>query len=247
MFGRRGPIEAGFTPKELGEVRNLERCAAIVSAGQIPTEVKGDFGGREKGIKEKNINILRELATQSNHKKPVKMHFQFYSSPLEILGTDRVEAIRLERTEVINGKAITTGDTFDIPCCSVITAIGYHANPPKGLSLDGLIIGNTNGWVRENIYVVGWAKRGSSGTIPTNGPDSREVVDILMENLKKSGIPKVTPGGPVIDRLLSNRGVRVVLLEDMEKIKIAEIENAVEGRPWEKFTSVNDMIDVLDR
>jgi hypothetical protein len=68
-----------------------------------------------------------------------------------------------------------------------------------------------------------------------------------MENLKKSGIPKVTPGGPVIDRLLSNRGVRVVLLEDMEKIKIAEIENAVEGRPWEKFTSVNDMIDVLDR
>ena len=30
MFGRRGPIEAGFTPKELGEMRNLERCSAIV-------------------------------------------------------------------------------------------------------------------------------------------------------------------------------------------------------------------------
>ena len=55
MFGRRGPIEAGFTPKELGEIRELERCAAIVDASQLPDNVEGDFEGRTKGIKEKNL------------------------------------------------------------------------------------------------------------------------------------------------------------------------------------------------
>ena len=48
MFGRRGPIEAGFTPKELGEMRNLERCCAIVAADQLPDVVEGDFNSREK-------------------------------------------------------------------------------------------------------------------------------------------------------------------------------------------------------
>jgi ferredoxin--NADP+ reductase len=246
MFGRRGPIDAGFTPKELGEMRNLERCAAIVSSEQIPTEIAGDFDRREKGIKEKNLNILRELAAQDKHEKPVKMYFQFYSSPVEIIGTNRVEGIRLERTEVIDGNATATGDTYDISCCSVITAIGYQATPPEGLSLDGAIVGNTDGWVRDNMYVVGWAKRGSMGTIPTNGPDSRRVIDLLVQNIEKRGKIRIKPNRHTIDLLLSNRGVRVVSLKDMKKITIAEINNAQEERPWEKFTSIKEMLDVLD-
>ena len=142
MFGRRGPIEAGFTPKELGEMRNLERCSAIVAADQLPDVVEGDFNSREKGIKVKNLSILHELASQNNTKKEVKVHFQFYSSPVEILGNKRVEGIRLERTKVSNGKAIPTGETFDVPCCSVITAIGYQTDPPSGLPLNGVTIDN---------------------------------------------------------------------------------------------------------
>jgi ferredoxin--NADP+ reductase len=136
MFGRRGPVEAGFTPKELGEVRNLGRCSAIVAADQLPDFVEGTFEGREKGIKEKNLLILRELAKQDASQKSIKMHFQFFASPIKILGTERVEGIRLERTEVSNGKATSTGETFDVPCCSVITAIGYQTKPPEGLPLD---------------------------------------------------------------------------------------------------------------
>ena len=246
MFGRRGPVEAGFTPKELGEVRNLERCSAVVSADQLPLTVEGNFEGREKGIKEKNLVILRELANQNATKKPVKMHFQFYASPIEILGTKRVEGIRLERTEVSNGKAISTGEMFDVPCCSVITAIGYQTKPPEGLPLDGVTINNTQGWVRDNLYVVGWAKRGSSGTIPTNGPDSRNVIDLLTDNLNKNGFNTPKPGGEAVDKLLSIRNVRVVSVADVERIKDAETANAAKDRPWEKFTSIKEMLAVLD-
>jgi len=246
MFGRRGPIEAGFTPKELGEVRNLERCSAIVSASQLPDEVVGHFEGREKGIKEKNLKILKELADQKELEKTVKMHFQFYAAPVEILGSKRVEGIRLERTEVKNGKATPTGKTFDVPCCSVITAIGYQANPPKELPLNGATIENVNGWIRDNLYVVGWAKRGSNGTIPTNGPDSRSVVDVLTKKVNKTEISDDKPGGKATDKLLLERNVRVVSIGDAEKIKDAETANAADGHPWEKFTSIKDMLTVLD-
>jgi len=246
MFGRRGPVEAGFTPKELGEVRDLERCAAIVDPNQIPAEVTGEFEGREKGVKEKNLATLRELAAQDKPEKPVKMHFQFYASPLEILGTDRVEGIRLERTEVVDGKAVATGETFDVPCCAVVTAIGYYADPPEGLPLSGATIDNVYGRVRDNIYVVGWAKRGSSGTIPTNGPDSRSVVELLTEDVKNGTIELGKPGGSAIDTLLSSRNIRVVTRDDVNTIRATEVANAVDGHPWEKFTRIDDMLATLD-
>ena len=246
MFGRRGPVEAGFTPKELGEVRNLDRCSAIVAADQLPDCVEGDFEGREKGIKEKNLLILRELANQDASRKSIKMHFQFYASPVKILGKHRVEGIRMERTEVNNGKATLTGETFDVPCCSVITAIGYQTMPPDGIPLDGVSINNTRGWVRDNLYVVGWAKRGSSGTIPTNGPDSRNVIDLLTDNLNRGGTNKLKPGGEATDKLLSVRNVRVVSASDVERIKDAEIANATKNHPWEKFISIKEMLAVLD-
>jgi ferredoxin--NADP+ reductase len=246
MFGRRGPVEAGFTPKELGETRDLERCAAIVDGGQIPDEVEGEFEGREKGIKEKNLNILRELAAQDKPEKSVKMHCQFYASPVEILGTDRVEGIRLERTEVVDGRAVATGETFDVPCCSVITAIGYYADPPEGLPLNGATIENEAGRVSDNVYVVGWAKRGPSGTIPTNGPDSRGVVDLLTEDLNKAGVEIGRPGGTAIDALLSSRDIRTVSFDEVLKIRDAEIARAVDGHPWEKFTRISEMLAVLD-
>ncbi|MEE2998768.1 MAG: FAD-dependent oxidoreductase [Pseudomonadota bacterium] len=246
MFGRRGPIEAGFTPKELGEVRNLEQCSAVVSADQLPEKIEGKFEGREKGIKEKNLAILRELSKQHKTEKPVTMHFQFYASPIEILGTKRVEGIRLERTEVNNGKAISTGETFDVPCCSIITAIGYQTSPPEGLPLNGVTIANTDGWIRDNLYVVGWAKRGSSGTIPTNGPDSRNVVNVITDNLNKNKSTTPKTGGEAIDKLLSTRRVRVVSINDVQRIKDAETANATTGHPWEKFTSIKEMLAVLD-
>ena len=246
MFGRRGPIEAGFTPKELREVLDLERCKPLVDKKQLPNSIEGNFEKREKGIKEKNLNILNEIANQQQQDKTVKMHFQFYASPVEILGDERVEGIRLERTEVINGRATGTGVTFEVPCCTIVTAIGYQANPPNGLPINGATIKNTDGRVGENVYVVGWAKRGSNGTIPTNGPDSREVIDLLTKDRGSNANKTGKPGSKVIDALLSSRDIRTTSIQDAEKIKNAEIANAPNGNPWEKFRKINDMLNVLD-
>jgi len=242
MFGRRGPLEAGFTPKELGEIKDLERCQVIVDQAQLPGDVPDDFDGRVKGIKEKNLQILHELALQNKPDLPIKMNVRFYSAPKEIIGTDRVEAIRVERTKVEDGFAVGTGEIEEIPVGAVVTAIGYRTEVPGDLALDRGRVANQGGRVRPGIYVVGWAKRGPSGTIPTNGPDSRDVAEAVIADLQ----PSDKPGGKGIWPLLGERNSRVVTWDEWERIAEQEIARAPAGRPRERFTSVDEMLSVLD-
>lgn len=241
VFGRRGPNEAGFTPKELGETRDLERCAVKIDPAQLPDSVPDDLDGRLKGIKEKNLAILKEIVAQDKD-LPVTMHMTFYASPIEVLGTDRVEGLRLERTEVVDGRAKPTGETFDVEVGTVVTAIGYHAIAPEGVPMDGGVIANDNGRVEDGVYCVGWCKRGPTGTIPTNGPDSREVVDLILEDISDGS----KPGQAAIDALLAERGTRIVNWEEWQKIADEEIARAADNRPRERFTRISEMLAVLD-
>ena len=242
MFGRRGPNEAGFTPKELGELRELERCAVKIDAEQLPDGVPDDIEGRVKGVKEKNLGILREIAAQKQDALPVKMHMTYYASPKQVLGDDRVEGLRLERTEVVDGRAVATGETFDVDVGAVITAIGYHAIAPDGVPMDGGVIANQDGRVEPGVYSVGWCKRGPTGTIPTNGPDSRDVVEHILHDANDSG----KPGPSATDELLRARDVRIVDWPQWQKIADQETARAEGERPRERFTRIEEMLAALD-
>ncbi|MDA0238782.1 MAG: FAD-dependent oxidoreductase [Proteobacteria bacterium] len=241
VFGRRGPNEAGFTPKELGEIRDLKRCAVKIDPAQLPDSVPDNIDGRVKGIKEKNLGILQDIAGQDKD-LPVTMNMTFYASPIEVLGTDRVEGLRLERTNVVDGKATATGETFDIEVGAVVTAIGYHAVAPEGVPMDGGVIANDKGRVEDGVYCVGWCKRGPTGTIPTNGPDSREVVDLILEDISDGE----KPGRDAIDALLAERGPRIVSWPEWQKIADEETARAAANRPRERFTRISEMLAVLD-
>lgn len=246
MFGRRGPIEAGFTPKELGELRELERAVAVIDPKQLPDAVEGAFEGREKGVKEKNLAIFKELAAHRPGAKPITMKIEFYASPKEILGTTRVEGIRMERTRVENGKAVSTGETFDVACGAVVKAIGYFSKAPAGVPMNGNgTIANADGWVVDNLWVVGWSKRGPSGTIPTNGPESRDVAQRIIADYKaQAGADR--PGGDAVAMLLKSRAVRTVDYPGFKKISAAEAARATGGHPQEKFTRIDEMLAILN-
>jgi ferredoxin--NADP+ reductase len=243
MFGRRGPIEAGFTPKELGEIRDLERAVAKIDAHQLPTTVEGEFEGREKGVKEKNLAIFKEIATRTPPQKPIELKIEFYAAPTEILGTTKVEGIRMERTKVVDGKAVATGETWDVPCSAVVKAIGYFAKAPDGLAEKGGVIANQNGRIADDLWCVGWSKRGPSGTIPTNGPEARDVMQRLIAGFKEKGCS----GGDAIAKLLTARKAQVVDFPMYKKISAAEVARALPGRPQEKFTRLSEMLALLDQ
>jgi ferredoxin--NADP+ reductase len=95
-------------------------------------------------------------------------------------------------------------------------------------------------------YVVGWIKRGPSGVIGTNKPDSLDTVSKLIEDVPTlAACPE--PSSEGIRAALDAAGVRVVSFADWKKIDAAELANgAAAGKSRERFTRVSEMLAVLD-
>ncbi len=246
ILGRRGPVEAKFTNVELREMGKLEQSVPVVDAEQLPDGV-GELEDREKRLKQKNLETLREFATRKPDEKPKRVHFCFYAGPAEILGGDRVEGLRMERTKVEDGRAVGTGDFFDIECGLVVAAISYRSDPLDGAPFDDKqgIVPNDDGRIDDGLYAVGWIKRGPTGVISTNRPDGITVAGHIQKDFD-AGAKGTKPGREALEKLLKERNIRSVSYEDWKKIEAAEIENAEGEHPRKKFITIQEMLDVLD-
>ena len=246
VFGRRGPVEAVFTNVELREMGQLENCVPVLDPAQLPAQVEAPYmSDRDLRLRAKNVDTLRSFLRVSPDGKDKRLHMTFYASPVEILGGERVEAIRMERTRVEDGRCIPTGETFDVPCRMVVTCIGSRAEPIEGVPFDdrrGIAV-HEAGRVRRGLYAVGWIKRGATGTIGTNKNDSLEVVDLLISEL--AGADKDGPAA--FDRLARGRGLRPVAYAEWQVIDRLERAAAAPGAPRRKFLTPADMLAALER
>ena len=246
MVGRRGPVEAKFTNVELREMGDLQECTPIIDAAQIPAEVPAEeeMSDRDRRLKDKNLGTLRSFVDAEPAGRKRRVHFQFYASPVEILGGDTVEGIRLEKTEVRDGRAVGTGETYDIPCGIVIPAIGYQGQPLEGVPFDERngVIQNDEGRVSEGVYAVGWIRRGPTGVIGTNKHDGDRASQQIQEDCTDGG----KAGRAGLKELLTEKSVRWVDYSDWQKIDEAEKSAAAEGAPRRKLTRIPEMLAVLD-
>ncbi len=242
MFGRRGPMEAKFTPKELSELGELKQCVTITKPEQLPDDIPADTLPKEQGVKKKILGHLKEFSTP----RPAKiqtLNIEFYASPVSVIGNERVEGIRMERTRVEDGRTLGTGHFFDVPCQLIIPCIGYRTVPIEGVPFDTDAghFRNTDGHVRDNLYVTGWARRGPSGTIGTNRPDAQEVAARVIEEIK----PKANNARQKIDDLLQKRHISHVSFRDWQKIDAAELAAAKYTAPREKFATIDTMLKTI--
>jgi len=244
MCGRRGPVEAKFTNVELREMGQLEECAPIVDPAQLPDEITGEFDDRDRRLRERNLATLREFTEMSPEGKPKRLHFAFFTNPVEILGGDHVEAVKMERTAVQDGRAVGTGEFVEIPCGLVIPAIGYYGEPFPGVPFDekGGVVVHDDGRISDGVYAVGWIKRGPTGVIGTNKHDGDQAATQILKEVAEGG----KPGRNQLESTLGERNVRWVSYPDWKRIEEAEIANASEGAPRRKFSRVDDMLAVLD-
>ena len=240
MLGRRGALEAKFTPKEMGELNELQNCIALTAIEDLPALVEEEMAGLAPATK-KNIGHLYEMAKNKPDLAKKALHIKFYAMPVEILGDDKVTGIRLEKTTVDeNGKCIGTGETFDIECQMVIPCIGYRSIPIEGPEFNdswGLYV-NKDGVIGDGFYVTGWARRGPTGTIGTNRTDAQEVAAKLLAAEKPSG----KAGRKGLDALIKERNLDVVTFADWKKIEAAEEKAAKGSHPRAKFHRVEDML-----
>jgi NADPH-dependent glutamate synthase beta subunit-like oxidoreductase len=247
ILGRRGPHQIAMTPKELGELGHLQAASPEVDAADFPPLEADD--ALDPGQR-KSITILREFAaTPPDPAKPKRMVFDFFAKPLSIEGDGRAERLIVERTRLDEaGRAAGTGETYEVPASLVISCIGYATSPIAGIPYDeahGHFL-NDHGQIGDQLYCVGWARRGPTGTIGTNRPDGYEVADQVAAAMPAdSGGGK--SGGAALDALLRERGIEATSFDDWRAIEQAEEAQARPGSPREKFVDPADWLKVLSR
>ena len=239
IVGRRGPEHAAFTSPEIRELPKLENTDVILSEAEIEA-AKIRVAEELEANKElrNNLEAFLEVSQSElkNHER--KLAINFLLTPLEIMGKEKVEAIRFVRNEVINDKVSATSEIIEMPCDLIISAIGYQVLPIFGVDAASGKVVNENGFVADNLYVVGWAKRGPSGVIGTNKSDSSEVIKLLIEKL-----PAAAKENSDISKIFTNH--QVITQSGWQKINKAEVEQGeVVGKPRRKVTSWKDLLSL---
>lgn len=244
MFGRRGPVEAAFTNTELKELGALADATTVIDPAVIPDAPPADMDEREQKVRARILDTLRGLSAATAGNKRRTIHIEFFAMPVEILGAERVEGIRMERTRIEGGRCFGTGETFDLPCGLVVTCIGSRAEAIEGVPFDerrGIAV-HEDGRVKPGVYAAGWLKRGATGTIGTNRLDSYAVADLIIAEF--SGASK--PGPAALDAFAAEHGLRLTTYDDWLTIKRLEEETARGAAPRRKFSDVADMLRALD-
>ena len=251
LLGRRGAGQAAFDQGELAD---------IVALDGVSVSVEGDtnFAPREDAdlATRKNLEYLASLPrTPQADKRRVRL--RFLASPVELIGSGRVEALRIEENELAEkGGAISARGTgryerFDTGL--VIRSIGYQGTAMPGVPFDdkrGLIPNEAGrvlaegGALDPGLYVTGWIKRGPTGLIGTNKACAKETTDRLLEDL--ATLPKPAHEISAVDAVLADARVRVVSYDDWRSLDATELERGkLAGKLREKVPSVAQMLALL--
>jgi ferredoxin/flavodoxin---NADP+ reductase len=253
VLGRRGPVQAAWTPVEVGELGDLAGAEILVDAAELELDAasEAELEAAPPTVK-RNVEHLRAYAGAAPTGKPRSIRLRFYTSPVAIIGEEKVEAIEVVRNELVDGRAVATDEHETIPCGIVFRSVGYRGTPIEGIPFDegSCTVPNDGGRVLDadgrplpGVYCAGWIKRGPSGVIGTNKKDATETVERLIADAG-AGALEHGEDAAAIDALLAGRGVAVVTQDGWEAIDRAE-RSAGEphGRPRIKLAEWDALLD----
>jgi ferredoxin--NADP+ reductase len=256
VLGRRGPVQAAWTSTELHELGDMKGADVLVDPLELELDPVSETELESaSNIVQRNVEILREFATHARSEKPRAVRLRFRTSPVAILGEERVEAIELVRNRLEpdgrgSVRAVATDETEVIPCGLVFRSVGY-----RGVSLPGVpfaesagTIPNDGGRVLDDrgepipgLYCAGWIKRGPTGVIGTNKKDATETVERFLEDARDGRLPGRADG--TIDELLAARTVDAVMYPGWQAIDAIERRLGEEqGRPRVKLASWDELL-----
>lgn len=268
LLGRRGPVQAAFTPQELKEFGKLAAADPIVDRTQIELDKDSEAALEQAGKQVKrNVELLREFAHRGPATQPRRVHFRFLVSPTEIGGAERggqqsVARVRLERNRLVlqedgSLRPRGTGEYEELEVGMVVPAIGFRGVPLPDVPFDEAraVIQNDKGRVTTGegqtvpgAYAVGWAQSGPRGLIGSNKAPSEQVAALMLEDWRNGHVPaRDLPPADTIHHLLESRQVRALSYADWQRLdKLEQERGAARGAPRNKFTRIPDMLAALE-
>ena len=257
VLGRRGPVQAAWTPVELGELGDLAGADVVVDPGELELDPasKAELAAAPPTVR-RNVDILRDYASREPAGRARTIRLRFRVSPVAVLGEERVEAVELVRNELTADergrvRAVATDAHDVVPCGAVFRSVGYRGVPVPGVPFDpeSGTMANRRGRVLDEqgelvpgLYCAGWIKRGPTGVIGTNKKDATETVDLLLEDARDGRLP-APAAGETLDALLRERGVEAVMYPGWEAIDALErARGEAQGRPRVKLCTWDELL-----
>jgi ferredoxin--NADP+ reductase len=259
MLGRRGPAQGAFTTPELKELGELAGADVVVDPAELELDPASEASLANNSTATRNLEVLREYAARTSSGKPKTLRLRFCTSPVAILGDERVEAVEVVRNVLVDDgrgglRAQPTDERETIPCGLVLRSVGY-----RGVALPDVPFDEERGTIRNDrgrvlderdeqvpgVYCTGWIKRGPSGIIGTNKKDATETVELLLEDAREGRLPRREgASAEAVDSLLDERGVERVMYAGWSAIDLHE-RSAGEplGRPRVKLCTWDELLD----
>ncbi|MFN8481939.1 MAG: FAD-dependent oxidoreductase [Anaerolineae bacterium] len=263
MLGRRGPVQAAFTNAELKELGEMVGVDVVVDPADVVLDPDSEAEMAKDRVAARNVEILRAMAAQTEHTQPRRLFLRFLVSPVEVIGKNgHVSAVKIEKNELyrddwgtMRPRGLGQFETLDAGL--VLRSVGYKGTPLKDVPFNtktstvsnaaGRVVDPVTGAAVEGEYVTGWAKRGPTGIIGTNKPDSVETVSKMIEDLATlPGIADENRDPARVEALLQSRHIAYVTYDDWKVLdRYEQAAGAAQGRPRVKVTSVPAMLQVI--
>ena len=126
LVGRRGPLQAAFTIKELREMIKLPNVDTIWRPEDFEgiAEQVDSLERPRKRLTELMLKSLNEPETSSNERKFLPV---FYRSPIQINGDSTVKSIDFSINKLENNRAVPTKETETLEVSLACRSIGYKS------------------------------------------------------------------------------------------------------------------------
>lgn len=272
IIGRRGPLQAAFTIKELRELINLPNTKTVWRENDFENvkSVLPVLPRPRKRITELMLKSLSE-PKDSYEKRFLPL---FCRSPLKFLSTDSGRLVGIELSlnrllgeDYLTQKSVQTEQREILNCDLALKSIGYksvQADPAINFNFDKGLVDNANGRVlskdgtgveigdnvvEPGLYVSGWLRTGPVGVILTTMSNAFEVASNICKdfndskNFLKTDISK--EGFDGVKKILDVKNVQIVDWQGWEKIDKFETALGVSsGKPREKICDIKKMLEV---
>ena len=265
VVGRRGPLQASFTIKEVRELMNLQKANfKPIDLRLLPgSEIKlPRTQKRLADLFKKQAAVFVESETPQ---KSGLVSLDFMRAPVAFMAEEgtsgRLASTVFEQTAFREGEkhydptaqVLKTEEKLTVNASTVFRSIGYKAEALPGMADLGISFDTKNGTIPNlggrvlgddkhipGLYCAGWVKRGPTGVIATTMEDGFATAELIAEDWGGSS------SGRRGWEALKARVPHATNWQDWLKIDTVERERGkAVGKEREKIIGVADMLNMI--
>ena len=284
VIGRRGPMQASFTIKEVRELMTLPDVAfESIDRRLLPPEL-----AKLPRAQKRLMQLLSKGSSTSMTEAKKSWSLNFFLSPTSFncphdasaqlsSVTCAKNALQGSNPSDLAAKVSMTNERIILPASLAFRSIGYKSQAIPGMQDNGIAFDDISGTIPNDpygriitnsldtdglmaihipgMYCAGWVKRGPTGVIATTMEDAFATAEAMaydwehkvpfLNSKDSSNVER--RGWTALKDQVEAKGIRRVSWSDWQKIDAAEKQRgARRGKEREKFTSVKEMLEVLD-